>query len=161
MISGTPVQVNGEIGGGLGSLGGGSSTGGDPYGVIAMQKAGQLQEFSIQTEDFPALPGASAQAREGGPEGGQPDLQQSQSQVLQKLLVFVKQRQLLSTPCWHCFLHLVATAILSLQQKCKAPALPVWRPLMHPPSISFHVYKLFFKVLCLAWVHPPSITCHE
>mmetsp|Transcript_65508 Transcript_65508/g.207068 ORF Transcript_65508/g.207068 Transcript_65508/m.207068 type:complete len:721 (-) Transcript_65508:104-2266(-) len=62
---------------GLGGLGanGDMSLGMDPYGAIAMQKAGQQHpEFSIQNEDFPALPGAPGGGPfKGGEEGREGD----------------------------------------------------------------------------------------
>ena len=64
--------------GGLGALGGG---GGDPYANLGLRKAavaaavaGGATEFSIQSEDFPALPGTTQRVDGGGfPVGsGQP-----------------------------------------------------------------------------------------
>ena len=50
-----------SAGGGMHGVAGGSAAdmiGQDPYGAAAMQKVQAHSEFSIQNEDFPALPGA-------------------------------------------------------------------------------------------------------
>mmetsp|Transcript_39109 Transcript_39109/g.47346 ORF Transcript_39109/g.47346 Transcript_39109/m.47346 type:complete len:519 (+) Transcript_39109:125-1681(+) len=82
---------------GLGGLGPGVeelSLGPEHYGAIAMQKANQPHsEFSIQNEDFPALPGLGAGGGKKGGDQARPEMSEGQDALGMQSQQFQLQRQ--------------------------------------------------------------------